>query len=156
MRSPSGGCLHGRRDHPGHPGRHGPRDRHGHDRRRSGTVVTLAALTAAAVVTVALLLHDGRAVLVLVHLDGERAQDVLVEAHLTLHLLHGGGRCLDVHQREVRLAVLVDAVAEGLEPPVFGTADGAATFGEHGLVLLDEFVDSLTGHVLADQEHGLV
>jgi hypothetical protein len=46
------------------------------------------------------------------------------------------------------LAVLVDAEREALEAPIFGLADGSAAGLDDALVLLDEFVDALAGHVL--------
>ena len=45
---------------------------------------------------------------------------------LALHLGDGRRRGVDVHQREVRLAVLADAVGEGLQAPVFDLGDLAA------------------------------
>ncbi len=89
-------------------------------------------------------------------LDRERAQDVLVEAHLALHLLDGRRRGIDVHEREVRLAVLLDAVGQGLQTPVLRPAHGAAVLGDHGRVRFDELVDSLSRHILTDEEHGFV
>ena len=45
---------------------------------------------------------------------------------LPLHLVDRGRRGVDVEQREMRLAVLVDAVGEGLDAPIFDLADLAA------------------------------
>ncbi|MNR46282.1 hypothetical protein D3C85_1652280 [compost metagenome] len=88
--------------------------------------------------------------------DGHVAQDVFVDAHLAFHLLDGSSRRVDVHQRVVRLAVLLDAVGEGLQAPVLDPADLAAVCFDHALVLFDESVDLLGGHVLAGQEYMFV
>src|SRR5262249_38887174 len=40
--------------------------------------------------------------------DGEEAQDVGMQAHATLHLDHGAGGRIDIHQRIVRFPVLLD------------------------------------------------
>ena len=68
----------------------------------------------------------------------------------------GGSRSVDVHQRVVSLAVLLDAVGEGLQAPVLDPADLAAVRFDHTLVLFDESVDLLGGHVLAGQEYMFV
>src|SRR4029077_2827203 len=92
----------------------------------------------------------------LVDPDGQKADDVSGEAQLMLKLGHGVGRRVDVHQREMRLAVLLDAEGEALEPPIFGLADGpAATFDDRA-VLLHQAFDLLRGDVLARQEHMLI
>ena len=57
---------------------------------------------------------------------GEVAQHVFVDALLALDLGDRRRRRIDVQQREMRLAVLVDAVGEGLHAPVFGLGDLAA------------------------------
>ncbi len=62
--------------------------------------------------------------------DGDEADDVGREAHAPLHLGDGRRRSVDVHQRVVRLAVLLDLEGEGLEAPVLGLADLAAAFGD--------------------------
>ena len=97
-----------------------------------------------------------RAFLVLVDLDGHEAQNVFRQTHLTLHLLDGRSRRGDVHQGVVGLAVLVDAVGEGLEAPVLNPADGPAICGDHTLVLLDKGIDLLLREILPGKEHMLV
>ncbi len=51
------------------------------------------------------------------------------------------------------LAVLVDAVGQGLEAPVFYTPDLAAVCFDDTLVLFDEGIDLLCGNVLAGKEY---
>src|SRR5690349_20619088 len=117
-------------------------------------LVLAAALTVAAAALVALLLLHlhGRLFLELVHTHRQKADDVLVDAHLPLHLRHRRVRRLDVHQRVVRLAVLVDAEREALQAPVLGLADRAAGAGDDALELLDKLIDALARRVLAGQE----
>ena len=76
--------------------------------------------------------------------------------HLPLHLGDRRRRRLDVHQRKVRLAVLLDAEGEDLQAPIFGLADRAAGARDHALELLDQLVDLCTRYVLTGQEHMLV
>src|SRR6478672_9999706 len=88
--------------------------------------------------------------------DGQKANDVGGEAHLSLKLGHRGWRRVDVQQREMRLAVFLDAEGEALEAPIFGLADGsAATFDDRAEVQ-HQALDLLRGDVLACQEHMLI
>lgn len=130
---------------------------------RGGAATTVAAVTAIATVAVtaagtvvALLHHGGGAVFVLLDADGHVAQDVFVEAHLTLHLFHGGSRGVDVDERVIRLAILLDAVRQGLQTPVLNLADLAAIGFQHATILLDEGVDLLAADILAGKEYVLV
>src|SRR5690606_2348307 len=77
---------------------------------------TVAAL--ATIVTIALLQHGRLAFLELLDADGHEAQDVFVDAHLALHLGNRSGGSVDVQQRVVSLAVLLDAITERLDAPV--------------------------------------
>ena len=63
--------------------------------------------------------------------------------HLALHLVDARPAGIDVHQRVVCLAVLVDAVGEGLQAPVLDPADGPAIGGDDALVLFDKRIDLL-------------
>ncbi len=133
----------------------------GHTRRLKRTTLyvdgqAVAEFSARAVVAVALLHHRGRAFFMGFDGDGHVAENVFVDAHLAFHLVDGDGRSVDVHQRVMRLAVLLDAVGEGLEAPVLNPADLAAERFDHTLVLFDESVDLLGGHVLAGQEYMFV
>ncbi|EAS50166.1 hypothetical protein SI859A1_01529 [Aurantimonas manganoxydans SI85-9A1] len=120
-------------------------------------VTTRAVATIATARTIVALLHHGRlAFLVLFHADRHVAQDVFVEAHLALHLLHRRRRGVDVHQRVIRLAVLLDAEGEGLQTPVFHLADLAAIGLENAAELLDELLDLLVRDILAREKYVLV
>jgi len=84
---------------------------------RGTTVATIAiAAIATLAVVIALAQLRGRAFFQLVHAEGQNAQDVFVQPLLTLHFRDRGRRGVDVEQREMRLAVLVDAVGEDLTP----------------------------------------
>ena len=81
--------------------------------------------------------------------DGEVAQHVFVEPFLALDLVEGCRRRIDIEQRHVRLAVLADAVGEGLHPPIFGLGDLAARFGDDAGKLCGQFLDLLRAQILA-------
>src|SRR5690606_8395296 len=120
------------------------------------SAIGTVAIAARTVVAVALLHHRRRAFLVGFDRNGHVAKNVFVDAHLALHLVDGGGRSVDVHQRVMGLAVLLDAAGGGLEAPVLDPAGRAAVRFDHALVLFDESVDLLGGHVLAGQEYMFV
>ena len=111
------------------------------------------AIAARTVVAVALLHHGGRAVFMLFNSDGHVTKDVFVDAHLALDLVNGRCRSIDVHQNVVSLAVLVDAVRQGLEAPVFDAPDFSAVSFQYTLVLFDESVDLLCGNILPGKEY---
>src|SRR5581483_7807222 len=115
-----------------------------------------AAIAVAAVVTVALAHLDGRLGLVRLHPHREEADDVRGEAHAPLHLGHGGRRSVDIHERVVGLAVLLDLEGDGLETPILGLADFAAAFLDDLGVFLRQRLDLGLADVLARQEHVLV
>ena len=77
--------------------------------------------------------------------NGEIAQHVFVDALLALDLVHRRRRRVDVEQREVRLAVLVHAVGERLDAPVFGLGDLAAGLLDDAGELGGQFLDLLRG-----------
>ena len=54
----------------------------------------------------------------LVDAHGEVTQDVLVEPLQPFDLVDRGGAGLDIHQGEMRLAVLAQAVGEGFDAPL--------------------------------------
>ena len=85
----------------------------------------------------------------LVDAHGEIAQHVFVDALLPLDLGDRGRRRVDVDQREMRLAVLADAVGEGLHAPIFGLGDLAAQTFDDGLELGGQVLDLLRADVLA-------
>src|SRR5690606_23408659 len=102
---------------------------------------TVAAL--ATIVTSALLQHGRLAFLELLDADGHEAQDVFVDAHLALHLGNRSGGSVDVQQRVVSLAVLLDAITERLDAPVLDLRDRAAIRLDDALELLDKGFDLL-------------
>ncbi len=109
-----------------------------------GTVAARAARSAiVAVGVVALAQHGRRTGLVLVDPNREKAEDVLVEAQCALELDDRLGRRGDVEQREMRLAVLLDAERERLQPPGLDLGDGAAERGDLGFDLFRQRFDLL-------------
>jgi RluA family pseudouridine synthase len=89
-------------------------------------------------------------------LDRQVTDHVFAERHLALHLGHGGRGGVDVHQRVMRLAVLLDAEGEGLDAPVLRLGDLAATGGDEALELLGQGIDLRVRCILASQEYVLV
>src|SRR5262249_2398448 len=53
-----------------------------------------------------------------------------------------------IHQREMRLAVLAQTIAQRLEAPIFAIGDGAAQLLDDALEVGRQFVDLLRRHVL--------
>src|SRR5699024_7816768 len=109
--------------------------------------------TAFTLAIVTLLHHCRSTFLVGFHADGHETQDVFRQTHLTLHLVESSRRSGDVHERVVRLAVLVDAVGEGLQSPVLDPAYGAAMRFDHTLVLFYKSFDLLRRQILAGKKH---
>src|SRR5215831_1022263 len=115
-----------------------------------------AALAIAPIVAVALAhLHGGFA-LVLLDANRQKADDVGGQAHAAFHLGDRGRRCVDVHERIVGLAVLLDLEGEALEAPIFGLADPPATFGDDLAVFLHQGFDLRLADILARQKYVLV
>src|SRR5690606_32462426 len=75
---------------------------------------------------------------------------------LPLHLGDGGVRCVDVHQRIVSLAILLDLVRDRSQTPIFGLADRAAIVGQDRLELVRQGLDLLGRDILARQKHMLI
>ena len=50
---------------------------------------------------------------------GQKPQHILVDAHVALHLHHGRRGRVEVHEHVVALAVLLDAVGEVAQTPIF-------------------------------------
>src|SRR6516164_7187791 len=103
-------------------------------------------------VTVGLAHHRGGAVLVLVHPNREVAQHILADPLLSLDLVEGGRRRVDIEQGEMRLAVLTQTVGEGLHAPLLGLGDLAPHLFDDGLELGGQFFDLLGAGVLAREE----
>ena len=117
----------------------------------AATITTVAALVA-----VALAHHHRRLGLVRFDLDGEVAQHLGREAHTPLHFGHGRGRGIDVEQREVRLAALLDLVGEAFDAPVLALGDLAATLLDEVGEFFGQRLDLSVRDVLARQEDMLV
>ena len=81
--------------------------------------------------------------------DGEIAQHIFVEALLALDLVKCRGRRIDVEQRHMRLAVLADAVGEGLQAPILVLGDLAAQLPDDPGQLRGQFLNLLRAQVLA-------
>lgn len=56
----------------------------------------------------------------------------------------------------MRLAVFADTIAEGLDPPVFGLGDLAATRSQDFGELIGQLFDLLRGNVLPREENMLI
>src|SRR5262249_34942932 len=130
---------------------------------RAAPVAPVAAVEAVTPVAAALALiairaahHRRGSLLVLVDPDGKKANDVGREAHLTSEVCRRRRRRVDVQQREMRLAILLDAEGEALEPPIFGLADDSAAALDDVAKVLYQAFDLLCGDVLASQEHMLI
>jgi hypothetical protein len=93
---------------------------------------------------------------VLVDADGQEADDIGREPHLPLELGDSRVRRVDVQELVMCLAVLLDAVREGLEAPIFGLADRAAILLEDGAEALHKGLDLLGRDILACQEYLLI
>ena len=95
-------------------------------------IATIAAVKAvtAAIVAVAVAFgpaHHGRgAGLVFLDPDGQVAQHVLIETLQALDFVDRRRRRIDVHQREMCLAVLAQPVGERFHAPIFGLGDRSA------------------------------
>src|SRR5262249_1796535 len=115
-----------------------------------------AAIALAPLVAVALAHLHRRFHLVRLHAHGEEADDVAGKTHAALHLVDRRGRTIDIHQRIVGLAVLLDLEGNGLDAPVFGLADPAAALFDDLGVFLHQRFDLRLGDVLARQEDMLI
>ncbi len=111
--------------------------------------VAEAAALVALTVAIDLAHHRRGAFLEFFDADGEVAQHVFVDALLTLDLGQRGRRRVDIEQREVRLAVLLDAEVQRLHAPVFVLGDLAAQTLDDGRELLGQVLDLLRADVLA-------
>ena len=90
------------------------------------------------------------------HAYGEKADHILAEPHLALHLGDSRVRRVEVKKREMRLAVLADLVGERFDAPILLLRHLAAGGLNDGFVLLDQPLDLLGGHVGARHENMLV
>jgi hypothetical protein len=93
---------------------------------------------------------------VLLDADGEIAQHVLVDAHVALELVHGRRRRIEIEQHVVALAVLLDAVGDVAQAPIFALRDLPAMLGDERGELVGDCLDLRGGDVLPRDEHVLV
>src|SRR2546421_1638752 len=68
----------------------------------------------------------GAGLLELIDLHGQRTQDILIDLQLPLEFLHGLRRRIDVEKNVMAFAVLLDAVGERTQAPIFLLLDLAA------------------------------
>src|SRR5689334_7056561 len=122
----------------------------------SAEVRAIVAVGATLAFLVATAHHGRRARLMLVHADGEEADDVLVDVRLALELGDRGGRGIDVESDIVRLAVLRDAISEAAKAPVLGLGDLAAIVGDDFGGVLRERIDLGLSQILTREENMLV
>src|SRR5581483_8715776 len=93
--------------------------------------------------------HGRRPLFVLLDPDGQVAQDLFIEPLQPLDLIDRRRWRVDVHQGEMRLAVLAQAVGERFDAPRFSLGDGAAEALDDALELRGQFLDLLRAGVLA-------
>ncbi len=122
----------------------------------AAAIAVAEATAAAAIVTLAVavdLAHHGRGAL-LEFLDAHRevAQHFFVEPLLPLDLVDHGRRRIEIHEREVRLAVLAQPIGEGLDAPLLELGDLAAHLLDDALEMVGQFFDLLRADVLARHE----
>ena len=91
-----------------------------------------------------------------IDLDGQNAHDIIMQAHQTLHLLHGGSRCIGAQKGIVTLAVLVDLVGHRLDAPVLVINDGAAVVSQDCAEMFDKTLGLRVRQVLTGNEDMLV
>src|SRR5690606_6552674 len=92
----------------------------------------------------------------LVDAQRQKPQDIGGQSHAPLHLGHHVRGRLDVHQRIMGLAALLNLVGEGLEPPVLGLPDLTAAILDDLAELIDHRLYLLRRDLLARQENMLV
>ena len=120
--------------------------------RRTGATEATVALTLLATAG-----QDGGGRLV-DRLDAQRhdAEHVLVQPELALGLLHRGRGRVDAEEHVMPLAVLLDAVGEAAQAPVFALLHLAALLGDDGGDQLGDRLDLLLRDVVACNEHAFI
>src|SRR6185437_9737061 len=121
-----------------------------------------AAITIAVAVPVALLAaatvlhHRGRAFLECFHPHGDIAQHILVDAHVALELVHRRRRRVEVEEDVVTLAVLLDAIGEVAQAPIFALGDLAALRSDDTREGIGQRLDLRGRDILARNEDVLI
>ena len=85
--------------------------------------------------------------------DRQIAHHILIDAHRALEFGDRRRRRVDIEQHVMALAVLVHAVGEVAQAPVFALLDLAALLGDQLGKAVGERVDLGAGNVLARDEH---
>ena len=88
--------------------------------------------------------------------DGEEADDVLVDVRLALQLGNRGRRRIDVERDVMGLAVLGDAIGEGLQAPGLGLDDLSPIVGDDLGGVFGERIDLGLSQVLTRKEDMLL
>ena len=88
--------------------------------------------------------------------DGQKANDVGIDAHSPFHFSDGRRRAVDVEVGVVRLAVLFDFECEAFDAPVFLFGNFAFALSDNAFEFLHQRFDLGLGHVLACQERMLI
>lgn len=88
--------------------------------------------------------------------DGQKANDVGIDAHSPFHFSDGRRRAVDVEVGVVRLAVLFDFECEAFDAPVFLLCYFAFALSDNAFEFLHKRFDLGLGDVLACQERMLV
>src|SRR5260370_15817613 len=87
---------------------------------------------------------------------GEKAQDILVDAHVPLHLGNRRGRRVEIEENVMALAILLDAERERPKSPISPFFDFALTFGDHRRESIGKRLDLRRRDILARNKHGFV
>src|SRR5690349_20741946 len=120
------------------------------------TILAVATVGTALAILVAAAHHRRRALLMFIDLDGEEADDILVDVRLALELGDRSGRRVDVEHHVMRLAVLRDAISEAAKAPGLRLGDlPAIVFDDLGGVFRER-IDLGLCEVLAREENMLV
>src|SRR4051812_26792908 len=118
--------------------------------------VAAVASRAAITILVAAAHHRRRAGFMLVHANGEEADDVLVDVGLTLQLRDCGSRCVEVESDVMRLAVLGDPIGKRAQTPGLGLGDLAPIVRDDLGCVFRQRVDLCLCKVLTREENMLV
>ncbi len=99
---------------------------------------------------------SGRGFVDFLDADGHEAEDVFVEAELTLHFGDEGWLGVEAEQHVVALAVLLDPVGQAAQTPVFALLDRAAIGFQFGANVVGDLLDLLLRDVVPCDEHGFI
>src|SRR5262249_39591588 len=117
---------------------------------------TLAAALVPVTVAIDLSHHGGRAGFEFLDPHRHGAQHIFANVLLPLDLGDRGSRRVHVEEGEMRLAVLADAIGQGLDAPILHLWDVAAHLLDDALVAGGKFIDLLLRQILPRQKDMLV